>query len=82
LRATLGRLGDALLGSARTRLELAAIEYAEERRRIGLQLALVAAGIGCLLIALLLVAAVERVSRRPLSDRGAAARRASGLLLR
>lgn len=57
LRATVGRLGDALLGLARTRLELAAVEYAEERRRVGRQLALLVAGIGCLLFALLFVAA-------------------------
>jgi uncharacterized membrane protein YqjE len=56
LRATVARLGVALLGLVRTRLELAAVEYAEERRRVGLQLALLAAGIGCLLIALLFVA--------------------------
>jgi uncharacterized membrane protein YqjE len=56
LRATVARLGDALLGLTRTRLELAAVEYAEERRRVGRQLVLLVAGIGCLLFALLFVA--------------------------
>jgi uncharacterized membrane protein YqjE len=57
LRATVARLGDALLGLARTRLELATVEYTEERRRLGRQFALLVAGIGCLLFALLFVAA-------------------------
>lgn len=57
LRAVVTRLADALLGLARTRLELAAVEYAEERGRIGRQLALLAAGVACLMFALLFVAA-------------------------
>jgi uncharacterized membrane protein YqjE len=57
LRATVAQLGDALLGLARTRFELAAVEYAEERRRVGQQLVLLVAGIGCLLFALLFFAA-------------------------
>lgn len=57
LRATVARLGDALLGLTRTRLELASVEYAEERRRVGRQLALLVGGIACLLFALLFVAA-------------------------
>lgn len=51
LPGALSRLADALLGLARTRLELASVEYAEERGRIGAQLALVLAGVGCLLFA-------------------------------
>lgn len=57
LRAVVARLVDALLGLARTRLELATVEYAEERARVGRQFALLVAGIGCLLFALLFVAA-------------------------
>ena len=57
LRAVIARLADALLGLARTRLELAAVEYAEERGRIGRQLAMLVAGILCLMFALLFVAA-------------------------
>jgi uncharacterized membrane protein YqjE len=57
LRGALSRLADALLGLARTRAELASIEYAEERGRVGRQLALMIAGIGCLMFALLFAAA-------------------------
>ena len=57
LRGALARLADALVGLARTRLELATIEYTEERARIGQQLALLLAGIGCLLFALFFAAA-------------------------
>jgi uncharacterized membrane protein YqjE len=56
LRGALARLADALLGLARTRAELASIEYAEERGRVGRQLALMLAGIGCLMFALLFAA--------------------------
>jgi uncharacterized membrane protein YqjE len=57
LRDAVSRLGDALLGLTRTRLELVSIEYAEERSRIVRQLAYLVAGLGCLLIALLFGAA-------------------------
>lgn len=57
LRGALSRLVDALLGLARTRAELASIEYAEERGRVGRQLALMLAGIGCLMFALFFAAA-------------------------
>ena len=57
LRAALARLADALVGLVRTRFELAAIEYTEERSRVGQQLALMLAGIGCLLFALFFAAA-------------------------
>jgi uncharacterized membrane protein YqjE len=56
LRGALARLCDALLGLARTRLELAAVEYTEERSRITNQVALLLAGIGCLLFALFFAA--------------------------
>ena len=56
LRGSLSRLADALLGLARTRAELASIEYAEERGRVGRQLALMIAGIGFLMFALLFAA--------------------------
>ena len=56
LRGSLARLVDALVGLARTRLELATIEYTEERSRIGQQLALLLAGIGCVLFALFFAA--------------------------
>jgi uncharacterized membrane protein YqjE len=56
LRASVARLADALLGSMGTRIELATVEYAEERDRIGQQLALLVAGIGCLLFAVLFLA--------------------------
>ena len=57
LRDAVARLVDALLGLARTRLELVSIEYAEERSRIVRRLACLVIGIGCLLIALLFTAA-------------------------
>lgn len=57
LRGSLARLADALVGLARTRLELATIEYTEERERVGRQLVLMLAGIGCLLFALFFAAA-------------------------
>ncbi len=57
LRAAVMRLSDALLGLARTRLTLASIEYAEERTRIGRQLVLLIAAVGCLLISLLFAGA-------------------------
>jgi len=57
LRGALARLADALVGLARTRLELAAVEYTEERARVSQQLALLLAGIGCVLFALFFAAA-------------------------
>ena len=57
LRSALARLADSLLGLLRTRLELAAVEYTEERGRVGQQLMLLVAGLGCLLFALFFVAA-------------------------
>jgi uncharacterized membrane protein YqjE len=57
LRGALARMADALLGLARTRLELVAVEYTEERGRVGHQLALLLAGIGCLMFALFFAAA-------------------------
>ena len=57
LRGALARLADALLGLARTRLELATVEYTEERARVGQQLGLLLAGIGCILFALFFAAA-------------------------
>jgi uncharacterized membrane protein YqjE len=57
LRGALARLADALVGLARTRLELATVEYTEERARIGQQLALLLAGVGCVLFALFFAAA-------------------------
>ncbi len=56
LRGSLARLSHALLGLARTRVELATIEFHEERGRMGRQLALLIAGIGCLLFAVLFTA--------------------------
>lgn len=56
LSASISSLLTALLGSVRTRAELASVEYAEERARIGRQLALLVAGLGCLLFAVLFVA--------------------------
>jgi uncharacterized membrane protein YqjE len=52
LRGALARMADALLGLLRTRLELAAVEYTEERGRVTTQVALLLAGVGCLLFAL------------------------------
>ena len=57
LRGALARLADALVGLVRTRFELATIEYTEERARIGQLLALLVAGIACLLFALFFAAA-------------------------
>ena len=56
LRGALARLADALLGLARTRLELATVEYAEERRRVATEVALLLGGVGCVLFALLFAA--------------------------
>lgn len=56
LPGALSRLSGALVGLVRTRLELFSVEYAEERGRVGMQLALVIAGVGCLLFALLFAA--------------------------
>jgi uncharacterized membrane protein YqjE len=56
LRGALARMVDALLGLARTRLELAAVEYTEERRRVTQQIALLLVGLGCLLFALFFAA--------------------------
>jgi uncharacterized membrane protein YqjE len=57
LRGALARLADALVGLARTRLELVAVEYTEERGRVGQQLALLLGGICCVLFALFFSAA-------------------------
>ena len=57
LPGALSRLTGALLGLARTRLDLLSVEYVEERGRLGMQLVLVFAGIGCLLFALFFTAA-------------------------
>lgn len=57
LRGALARMANALLGLARTRLELATLEYTEERRRVTQHLALLLAGVGCLLFAAFFVAA-------------------------
>ena len=57
LRGALARMADALLGLARTRIELAAVEYTEERGRITSQAALLLGGVGCLLFALFFAAA-------------------------
>lgn len=56
LSASISSLLAALLGTLRTRAELASVEYAEERSRLGQQLALLIAGLGCLLFAVLFVA--------------------------
>ncbi len=57
LRGAVARLSEALLGLVRTRLSLASVEYAEERARVGRQLALLVGAVGCVLIALLFAAA-------------------------
>ena len=57
MRGALARLADALVGLARTRFELATIEYTEERARVGQLLTLLLAGIACLLFALFFAAA-------------------------
>ena len=56
LRGSTARLGASLLGMARTRLELASIEFAEERNRIQQQLALLIAASGLLMFAVLFAA--------------------------
>ncbi|MCC6197290.1 MAG: phage holin family protein [Burkholderiales bacterium] len=58
LRGALARMADALLGLASTRLELAAVEYTEERGRVTTQVALLLAGVGCVLFALFFCAAL------------------------
>jgi uncharacterized membrane protein YqjE len=57
LRGALARMADALLGLVRTRLEIASLEYTEERSRISTQVGLLLAGVVCLLFALFFVAA-------------------------
>jgi uncharacterized membrane protein YqjE len=52
LRGALAKLADAMLGLLRTRLELVAVEYTEERDRIARQLVLLLVGLGCVLFAL------------------------------
>jgi len=56
LQGALARLADALLGLLRTRLELATIEYTEERDRLVRQFALIVGAVGCGLFALLFAA--------------------------
>jgi uncharacterized membrane protein YqjE len=56
LRSALARLADSVLGLLRTRLELAAVEYSEERSRISQQAILLIAGLGCILFALFFAA--------------------------
>ena len=56
LRGSTARLGAALLGLVRSRLELASIEFAEERGRIQQQLTLLVAAVGMLLFAVLFAA--------------------------
>ena len=56
LRGASARLGASLLGLARTRLELASIEFAEERDRIQQQLTMLFAALGLLLFAVLFAA--------------------------
>ena len=57
LRSAVTRIADAALGLVRTRLELAAVEYSEERGRIGQQFALLLAGVVSVLFAVLFAAA-------------------------
>ncbi|MFO1415213.1 MAG: phage holin family protein [Burkholderiales bacterium] len=57
LHGALARLADALLGLARSRVELVGIEYREERDRLAQQLMLMTAAVGCLLFALFFAAA-------------------------
>ena len=52
LRGALAKFADAMVGLLRTRLELVAVEYTEERDRIVRQLALLLVGLVCLLFAL------------------------------
>lgn len=56
LRGALAKFADALLGLLRTRLELVAVEYTEERDRVGKQLALLLIGLGSLLFCLFFAA--------------------------
>lgn len=56
LSASISSLLAALLGTVRTRAELVTVEFAEERARLGQQLAFLIAGLGCLLFAVLFVA--------------------------
>jgi uncharacterized membrane protein YqjE len=56
LRGSVARLGASLLGLVRTRLELASIEFAEERNRIQQQLVLVVAASGLLMFGVLFAA--------------------------
>lgn len=56
LRGALAKLADAMLGLVRTRLELASLEYTEERDRVGRQLALLLVGACCLLFCLFFAA--------------------------
>lgn len=56
LHGALARMVDALVGLVRTRIELAAVEYTEERDRLATQLMLMVAAVGCLLFALLFAA--------------------------
>ena len=56
LPGALSRLTDSLAGLLRTRIELLAVEYAEERGRVGMQLVLVFAAVGCLLFAMFFMA--------------------------
>jgi uncharacterized membrane protein YqjE len=56
LRGSTARLGAALLGLARSRLELASIELAEERDRIQQQLTLLLAAMAMFMFAVLFVA--------------------------
>ena len=56
LRGALAKLADAMLGLLRTRLELVAVEYTEERDRIARQVVLLLVGLGCMLFALFFAA--------------------------
>ena len=56
LRGSVTRLGASLLGLVRTRLELASIEFAEERNRIQQQLVLLVAASGLLMFGVLFAA--------------------------
>ena len=56
LRGIVARLGASLLGLVRSRLELASIEFAEERNRIQQQLVLLVAASGLLMFGVLFAA--------------------------
>lgn len=56
LRGALAKLADAMLGLLRTRLELVAVEYTEERDRVTRQVILLLIGIGCVLFGMFFVA--------------------------